>query len=360
MRGGLPLFRFKGIRVLIHWSFLLLPAYIAFMGWSDGTALNEILVEIGLVMIVFVCVVLHEFGHALTAQRYGVGTRDITLLPIGGVASLERMPEDPKQEFMITVAGPLVNLVIAILAFGLIAISGISLLMTDLFQDITSWNAVLSFLVVSNLGLFLFNLIPAFPMDGGRILRSLLSMRMAREKATRIAAGIGRFMAVGFVIYGLLEGAPFLALIGLFIFMAAGSEAKQVSQQARMRSILVQDVMKSDPLRMDQGTDLQTAWNQLTIGDHRVLIVLDQGRYAGLVMRDDLRSAMLIGTHGTLVELARKAPPVHSTDQALPIYQRMLADGLLAVPVLVAGSPTAVLVRGTLADAFNEQLAKGR
>ena len=322
--------------------------------------MTEILVEIGLVMIVFVCVVLHEFGHALTAQRYGVGTRDITLLPIGGVASLERMPEDPKQEFMITVAGPLVNLVIAVLAFGLIAITGISLLLTDLFNDITSWNAVLSFLVMSNLGLFLFNLIPAFPMDGGRILRSLLSMRLPRERATRIAAGVGRFLALGFVAYGLLEGAPFLALIGLFIFMAAGAEAKQVAQQSRMRSILVQDVMKMDPLCLDQAMDLQSAWNQLTFGEHQVLMVLDQGRYVGLVGREELRSAMVIGSPGTLVALARKVAPVHSTDPALPVLQRMMAEGVPAVPVLVAGSATAVLTRDRLMDAFNSQLADKR
>lgn len=358
MRGGLPLFRFKGIRVLVHWSFLLLPAYIAFSGWSEGTPLNEILVNVGLVMIVFVCVVLHEFGHALTAQRYGVGTRDITLLPIGGVASLERMPEDPKQEFMITVAGPLVNLVIAALAFGLIALSGITLLMTDMFEHITSWNAVLSFLVMTNMGLFLFNLIPAFPMDGGRILRSLLSMRMPRERATRISAGIGRFLAVGFMAYGLLYGEPFLALIGLFIFMAAGSEAKQVAQQARLRSLLVQDVMKTDPLRLAADTDLQTAWNELTFGEHRVLMVVDQGRYIGLVMRDDLRAGMALGSMGTIVDLAKRIQPVHSTEQALPVYQRMLTEGMLAVPVMAAGSVTAVLVRGTLADAFNAQMAK--
>jgi predicted transcriptional regulator len=210
------------------------------------------------------------------------------------------------------------------------------------------------------MGLFLFNLIPAFPMDGGRILRSLLSMRLPRERATRIAAGVGRFLAVGFVAYGLLEGAPFLALIGLFIFMAAGAEAKQVAQQSRLRSILVQDVMKADPLRLDQAMDLQSAWNQLTFGEQQVLMVLEQGRYVGLVGREELRSAMLIGNTGTLAALARKVAPVHSTDPALPVYQRMMAEDVPAVPVLVAGSATAVLTRDRLMDAFNAQLAGKR
>ena len=126
IRGGLPLFTFKGIRVFVHWSFLLLPAYVAYSGWREGMELAAILGEIGLVLIVFLCVLLHEFGHSLTALRYGVRTKNIVLLPIGGVASLERMPAEPRKEFWITLAGPLVNLGIALLAFAAIALSGLS------------------------------------------------------------------------------------------------------------------------------------------------------------------------------------------------------------------------------------------
>jgi Zn-dependent protease len=178
LRGGLPLFSFRGIKVLVHWSFLLLPAWIIISGLSDGVPFQQLLAHVGLVLVVFICVVVHEFGHALTAQHYGIRTRDITLLPIGGVASLERMPEDPKQEFWITIAGPLMNLIIAALAFLVIAITGVSLFFSDLLLGATTWTSVLSFVLMANLSLFLFNLVPAFPMDGGRILRSLLSMRL--------------------------------------------------------------------------------------------------------------------------------------------------------------------------------------
>ena len=117
-RGGVPLFSFKGIKVLVHWSFLALPAFIAYSGFSDGLGLREILMQLGLVLIVFACVVLHEFGHALTALHYGVRTRDITLLPIGGLARLERMPESPGQELVVAAAGPAVNVVIALILFA--------------------------------------------------------------------------------------------------------------------------------------------------------------------------------------------------------------------------------------------------
>lgn len=361
MRGSFPFFRFRGIKVLVHWTFLLLPAYVAITGFMDGTTLPEVLVEIGLVLIVFVCVVLHEFGHALTAQRFGVGTRDITLLPIGGVASLERMPEDPKQEFWITVAGPLVNLVIAGFAFLLIALSGLTLLLGDLFTDLTSWHTVLSFLFASNLGLFLFNLIPAFPMDGGRILRSVLSMWMARDKATHIATTIGRVLAVGFVAYGLLQSAPFLAVIGVFIFMAAGAEARHVAARTKLQAVTVGDVMRKDVLQLDASTGLQAAWNAMTFGEHRVILASKEGNYGGVVLPEVLRSALAHGDPTTAIgNLAQPVSPTAPSETAIGVYQRMLEAGLAAVPVVEKGTLVGVVERSTMAEAFHAQHTTGR
>jgi len=347
--------------VLVHWSFLLLPAYVAVTGFMDGTTVTEVLIEVGLVLIVFACVVLHEFGHALTAQRFGVGTRDITLLPIGGIASLERMPEDPKQEFWITVAGPLVNLVIAGIAFLLIALSGLSLVMTDLDMDLSAGHTVLAFLFMSNLGLFLFNLIPAFPMDGGRILRSVLSMWLARDKATRIATTVGRILAVGFVAYGLFNSAPFLAIIGVFIFMSAGAEARQVAARSKLQALTVDDVMRKDVLQLDAATGLQAAWNALTFGEHDVVLVTTDGQYRGMILRESLRTSLVqIDPVSAIGPLAQAIGAVRPSEPAFAVYQQMLATGIAAAPVLEAGRIAGLVERSRMAEAFNAQQAARR
>ncbi|HRF81494.1 MAG TPA: site-2 protease family protein [Flavobacteriales bacterium] len=353
MRGGLPLFRFRGIQVFLHWTFLLLPAYIAISGISEGMPWSEIGTNIGFVLIVFACVVLHEFGHALTAQRFGVGTRDITLLPIGGVASLERMPEDPKQEFWITVAGPLVNLVIAGLAFVVLALSGIVLLTTDLLNDLSGWSGVLTFLFTANIGLFLFNLIPAFPMDGGRILRSLLSMRMDRTKATRIATMIGRVLAIGFVVLAFYDGAPFLGIIGLFIFMAAGAEARVVQQKANVQALRVGQRVRTDIPRMAPSATVQDAWNAITMIDQHVVLIMDQGLFRGLVMKEDLRLALGDG-RGTesIARLTRHVPSVAVEETAMSAYEQMLRENLWALMATSNGASVGVVLRVDLEKAL--------
>ncbi len=171
---------------------------------------------------------LHELGHSLTARKYGVDTKKITLLPIGGVASLERIPEDPKQELWVALAGPAVNIVIAILIYPFIA--GQQLLSTDQMTSVNTINGFLSSLLRVNIALVVFNIIPAFPMDGGRILRALLAMKIGRTRATQIAANLGQFLAAGFVFYGLVDGNPMLILIGIFVYFGARTENVMVQQ----------------------------------------------------------------------------------------------------------------------------------
>ncbi len=367
LRGSAPLFTFRGIRVYVHWTFLILIAYIAFMGYRAEKEPLAILGEIGLVLIVFVCVVLHEFGHALMAQRFGVDTKDITLLPIGGIASLKRMPEEPRQEFWITVAGPMVNLVIAGLAFIVVAIMGVSMVFGDLFLGATTWTQVLLFIFGANMMLFLFNLIPAFPMDGGRILRSLLSMRMARNKATRIAAGVGRFFAIAFVVFGLMNGQPFLALIGVFIFMAAGAESRMVEQQTALRGIRVKDVMRTRFWTMPTSSTVQQAVDELLAGgDKDLVLTAPDGTYVGVLTRRDLVQALSNGEHmRTLGELTFSQPPATSpSDAANTAYTNLLTGQFALLPVLQEGRLMGVLepenlaefllVKGALRDAGGE------
>jgi len=216
-----------GIPVYLHWTFLLLLGFVAL---AQGFAAGSLAAAVGglvFVTAIFGCVVLHEFGHALAARRFGIGTRDVTLLPIGGVARLERMPRDPRQELWVALAGPAVNVAIAgllgiwLALSGSAAAAGLSL----------SGGALTGRLLAVNLALVLFNLLPAFPMDGGRVLRALLARRTSYVEATATAARIGQGMAVVFGIVGLFWN-PMLVVIALFVWSGAGQEAAMVRRQA--------------------------------------------------------------------------------------------------------------------------------
>lgn len=198
MFGSLNLGKLFGIDLYVHSTFWLLPLLVLFQ--TMGAGLHEIAFQLAFVFAVFGCVVLHEIGHALAARAYGIGTRHITLYPIGGVAALERMPEKPLQEVVVALAGPAVNVVIAIaLFFGLVATG--TILPEDYETPVVVQFA--EYMLGANVLLCLFNLLPAFPMDGGRVLRALLAIRMTRLRATQIAVKVGTVVAIGLVIAGI-------------------------------------------------------------------------------------------------------------------------------------------------------------
>jgi Zn-dependent protease len=218
MNNSWHLGRYAGIDVRIHWTFLLLPVWICFSSLAAGSGAAAATVAVAFVLAIFGCVVLHEYGHALTARRFGIGTRDITLLPIGGVASLQRMPRNPWQELAIAVAGPAVNVVIASALFiGLPFLVAASLLPVGVTTFLTK-------LAWVNVVLVVFNLVPAFPMDGGRVLRAILALTMPYHNATRVAVGVGRFAALGLGLLGLMTGNFMLVLIAGFVFLAGSAE----------------------------------------------------------------------------------------------------------------------------------------
>jgi Zn-dependent protease len=226
MRWSLNIGRVFGIRLELHVTFLLFLGWVAVdQGLLAGRP-EAALAAVGLTLLVFACVVLHELGHALAARRFGVVTRDIVLLPIGGVARLERMPARPQQELLVAVAGPAVNVAIAIVLVLLMVLSGRSTALVDL------GNGLLETLLLVNVAMVLFNMIPAFPMDGGRVLRSLLALRLPFLQATRIAAGVGQVAALVLGAAGVFFLHNWvLALAALFVFQAAGRERALV--QAR-------------------------------------------------------------------------------------------------------------------------------
>lgn len=224
MKSGLHLGRWFGIDVVVHWTFLLLLAVLAGTQLLAGVSLGTVLGGLTLFCTVFLCVLLHEFGHALTARLFGIQTYDITLLPIGGLARLERIPRNPWQEFWIAIAGPAVNvaIVVVLIPFSA-ALSSISVLLSTNMAAAGFVTQLISINVV----LVLFNLLPAFPMDGGRVLRAVLAMFLPYARATQIAAACGQVMAVLFGIVGFFTN-WMLILVAFFVYFAARSEARHV------------------------------------------------------------------------------------------------------------------------------------
>lgn len=231
MRWSARLGRFAGIDVFLHASFPLVLAWIGYIAWQRTGTLLGVANGMALVILLFSCVLLHEFGHALAARRFGIPTRYITLLPIGGVALLEAIPENPWHEVVIALAGPAVNVCIAGLLFaGLLTAGDLGAETGAMFGQ----GGILATLIMANLVLAAFNLLPAFPMDGGRVLRALLALRLGRLRATRFAATIGRVFALGLGFFG-LRGDPVLVLIAVFIWYAGGAETRAVAARERRR-----------------------------------------------------------------------------------------------------------------------------
>jgi Zn-dependent protease len=212
--------KIAGIDVFVHATFFILLAWVALSAYQSSGRIAAAASGVASILTVFGVVVLHELGHALTARRFGIATRDITLLPIGGVSRLERMPEDPRQELQVALAGPAVNIALAAAAYAAFLVLGLGAIDHVSVME----GSFLTRLFSINVSLALFNLIPAFPMDGGRVFRALLALRMDRARATEVAARTGQALALVFALAGLVWN-PMLLLIALFVWMGASQEA---------------------------------------------------------------------------------------------------------------------------------------
>lgn len=288
MKWSLRIARLAGIDVFVHWTFALLLLWIASIYFFRGAEVWAAVQGILLVLAIFACVVLHELGHALTARRFGIGTRDITLLPIGGVARLERMPRDPMQELLVAIAGPAVNVVIAV-ALG--AYLAIAVGFTRQMPESLFGGSLLFNLMLINIVLVVFNLLPAFPMDGGRVLRALLARRGDYVQATLTAARVGQVMAVLFAIAGLFFN-PFLLFIALFVYLGAQGEARMVETQTILQGRTVAEAMMTRFRTLAPTDTLADAAHELLAGDQRDFPVVDEGRVVGLLSRDRLLEAL--------------------------------------------------------------------
>ena len=335
MKWSFRLFTLAGTEVRVHFTFLLLLLFVASQSYFSGQGIPAALESTLFVTTMFTCVVLHEFGHVLAARGYGIRTPDITLLPIGGVARLERMPRKPSQELVVAICGPLVNVIIAAfiyLSFGISAVfhPGYDFLQAgNFFQKLMVWNVIM----------VVFNLIPAFPMDGGRVLRAVFAMFMEYGAATRRAASIGQGIAMMVAIYMLLNHTfqPMLLLICFFIFMAAGQEAASVTQQEATRNLRVRDAMLTDFHTLPPDATLRDGVELLLAGTQQDFPVLDShGGMQGMLTRHDLISALAEkGPGQAVVDVMRPCPaaaqPTHELTQAL---ETLSASDCPAVPVL--------------------------
>lgn len=287
MSWSIKLFTLGGTAVRMHLTFLLLVAWIAAVQYMRGTA-HDAFVGVLFILVLFGCVVLHEFGHIWAARRYGIRTPDVTLLPIGGVASMERMPEKPVQEIIVALAGPAVN---AVIALALVMVLGLRFDSTQITVEALQssfWAQV----ALANVILLVFNLIPAFPMDGGRVLRALLAMWLGFGPATKVAARIGQGLAIVFAFLGLM-GNPLLILIAVFIFLAAAGEAGHVQVRELTRGRLVTDAMITsyEPLGVMSSVDDAAALLLRTT--QQEFPVLDgAGRLRGVVTRKAIIDAL--------------------------------------------------------------------
>jgi Zn-dependent protease len=336
MKWQWKLGRFAGIDVYVHATFLLLIGWVGYSHWLENRDWGEVLSGVLFILALFLCVVLHEYGHALTARRYGIKTRDITLYPIGGVARLERMPDKPIEELWVALMGPAVNVVIAALLFAYLSVTGGLVPLSDL--TIASGSFAERLMMV-NVSLVLFNLIPAFPMDGGRVLRALLAMRMEYVRATQVAANIGQGLAFVFGFIGLFSN-PFLLFIALFVWIGASQEASMVQVRNSISGIPVTRAMLTDFKTLSPRDNLSRAVALILSGSQHDFPVVDaNGQVAGLLDRDTfMRALTQHGQSAPVMDFARRdVPEVDSFEMIEMALTRLQESGSKTLPVTHGG-----------------------
>jgi Zn-dependent protease/CBS domain-containing protein len=329
MLWSIPIATIAGTVVRVHVTFLLFLVWIGGSYWRLGgreAALEGVL----FILLLFACVLAHEFGHIFAARRYGIRTPDVTLWPIGGVASLERIPDKPSEELVVALAGPAVNVVIALVLILFLGTNLEGAAAAELENPRTS---MLARLAAANIFLVVFNMIPAFPMDGGRVLRALIAMRRGHTEATRIAGRIGQIAAFLFALVGLFTN-PMLIVIGLFVYLAATAETQHVAFRDGTKGLPVREAMMSKVETLAPSATLDDAVNCLIRTSQKEFPVVDgAGRPRGLVTRDALIPALRSGGPGSPVLdiMTRDIPSIRSSEPletAMAVLNRAKAPAL--------------------------------
>jgi Zn-dependent protease/predicted transcriptional regulator len=356
MRWSWRLLNVAGIGIYVHVTFFVLLIWIGWSGFSARHRWEDALSGIAFILTLFVMVVLHELGHALTAKRFGIRTRDITLLPIGGVARLERMPEDPKQELAVALAGPAVNVVLACLLFAVLAVTGY---LSPLETLLKGGGNFLSNLMFVNVMLAVFNLLPAFPMDGGRVLRALLAIRMSYPRATAIAANIGQGMAILFGLVGLFVPYPVLILIAVFVWMGASTEASMVQMKSALNGIPASRVMITDFKTLAPEDTLSRAAEYLLAGYQQDFPVMSDNQLVGVLTRPALVNGLTrLGANMPAADAMEKEfVTAHPDEPAEMVFHRLQTSPSRSVLILQNGQLLGIVTAENVGEYLMVQAA---
>lgn len=343
--------------IFVHLTFLLLVGFIFAAFWAKEERISSALAAAGFILSLFGCVLLHEMGHSLAARRFGIRTRDITLLPIGGMARLERNPDDPAQELVVAMAGPAVNLFLASLLYFAVQASGN-------FQPIVSLSLTegpfLERLMLVNVMLALFNMVPAFPMDGGRVLRAVLASHLDYSRATHMAAGLGQLMAVGFGLVGLFYS-PFLLFIALFVYLGAAQERHMLSVRTTLEAVRIEQVMQTEFKTVHPGDSLKSVVELVLAGTQQDFPVVDYGRFLGILTRQDMLRGLTSGGEEARVEeyMRSDIPLVAPEDTLQSVMPRLQESEANMAAVLKDEKLIGLLTTDNLGEFFMIQSALG-
>jgi Zn-dependent protease/predicted transcriptional regulator len=359
MSWSIKLLRIRGIEVKVHLTFLLILAWAAYRwGISGGKGLEGALFGVVVTLLLFVAVTLHELGHSFQALRFGIPVKDITLWPFGGLAQIERIPQDPKQELRIAFGGPVVNLAIAALLIGLSATLRVQGWMgvDRLYQALgeVSWEGLLAYLVTANLTLALFNLVPAFPMDGGRVLRAFLAMRMDHRRATKLAVGIGQALAWAIGLWGFVSGSYTLIFVAIFVYLAAGQEGRMVEVKGILGEMRVGQAMSREVAVLKASDPLSRAV-ELTLGTMQAdYPVVEKETLVGLLTAQDLLSGLRQrGADEAVGAVMHREPVTVSPDDLLfEVQEQMSRARLSAVPVAEAERVVGLLTTADVNETY--------
>jgi len=338
IKSSLNIGKISGINVKLHWSFSLLILWIFTSSLRSGGSIGDGIHQILFVFAIFGCVVLHELGHALTARKFGYETKQIVLSPIGGMAQMKQLPQKPLEELLVAIAGPLVSFALAMffyVAFGVFGSEVISQ-ETHSLDKVLDSNFLFNLFVI-NLILAIFNLIPAFPMDGGRIFRAALSMKLTRASATKIAANVGQIIAIIFIIVGVKHN-PFLVLIGIFIFMAARTEETYERSRSILSDFKVKNLIMTKYTVFDHNDHIDKVVAVILASQEKEFVVVHNQEVVGVLTQNNVIQALSLKENFCLHEIMNKKFPSFSPNMNLKSAYEVLVTNQYSVGPVIENS----------------------